>query len=767
MAEENEDKSLGFKWLKKRGFGGKKKDIQFYESFVYDGVEYTLYDCVYMYKEGYPEPYIGKLIKIWEHSDKIKKVKVQWFFYVWEILNYLGDTKALDKEIFLASGEGFGLANLNPLEAIAGKCNVVCVSKDSRNSQPSDEELKAADYIFYRTFDVQRCAILDKMDNIVGGLEIKYIFNRKEHENASSVPKLSSEGKEDTKNATGCDEALQLSSQKQPDMSNTLKTDGNDNQSMVNRNIKGVAARDVSVLLVRKESLPGVEPASEAGMCTGEVAATSIDIATNTRCKTLKTLHLSSQNPPDKSKNLQTDGKENPSLVKKNLKREAIARDVNGLLIERESVDGVKPASEAGEGTCEEAAATVDIAKTNWWKVDSNHEETKVSKVLANQVEVKERPKSARDSDNLKDRPGKKARGDNSIKDKEVKEKLPGHENGIKACVTTSSSEEKSNDEHGKNSLRTGKGVKSAKDSGDPEGRPSKKAKLDDSLKLSEDKNRNNVQKLSTNNNSNNAKDMKPTGISSEDKEKSRLALDSLGMKKGPNKEQPNEKVRKLSNGKLPKVSAIESADEDKETAYQEFEVTRRPDVDKSRWFREPPLEERLQSAYEHGALVLLQNLDPEYTSGEVEGIIWHAFKETCTAKMVQRTAISSPFSGQALIIFKNREAAERVMRKLDAGCLMLSNGRPVVGSIGPPPNLSGRQSPFFGHLVIDKIKHQMQREMKDAVSTSHCSQPNTIEYEMAMEWCALQSRSEKWWNKLYKQQREELKKLENNLKQK
>lgn len=28
-----------------------------------------------------------------------------------------------------------------------------------------------ADYIFYRTFDVGRCTILDKMDDNVGGLE--------------------------------------------------------------------------------------------------------------------------------------------------------------------------------------------------------------------------------------------------------------------------------------------------------------------------------------------------------------------------------------------------------------------------------------------------------------------------------------------------------------------------------------------------------------------------------------------------------------------
>lgn len=127
---------------------------------------------------------------------------------------------------------------------------------------------------------------------------------------------------------------------------------------------------------------------------------------------------------------------------------------------------------------------------------------------------------------------------------------------------------------------------------------------------------------------------------------------------------------------------------------------------------------------------------------------------------------------------------------------------RPLVGSIRPLlPSLAEKQSTYFGHLIIDKIKLQMQREMvsllpplslslclvslslshtrvntvhpvqrlfwslwwctwcdylflfiqKEAVSTSHCSQPNTIEYEMAMEWCLLQERSDAWWKRLYK----------------
>ena len=42
----------------------------------------------------------------------------------------------------------------------------------------------------------------------------------------------------------------------------------------------------------------------------------------------------------------------------------------------------------------------------------------------------------------------------------------------------------------------------------------------------------------------------------------------------------------------------------------------------------------------------------------------------------------------------------------------------------------------------------QLQRK---AVSTSHCSQPNTIEYEMAMDWILVQEKTVNCFNRLHK----------------
>ncbi|KAA8525308.1 hypothetical protein F0562_007163 [Nyssa sinensis] len=682
LAEAEKVENLEFKWGKKRGVGGRKKEVQFYESFNYDGVEYTLHDCVYMHKEGEPEPYIGKLIKIWENPDKTKKVKVQWFFRPSEISNWLGDEEALENEIFLASGDGVGLANVNPLEAIAGKCNVVCTSRDRRNPQPSAEELQMADYIFYRTFDVGHCTILDKMDDKVAGVDVKFIFNKEESEKVCCVPKLDSDSKEGDGHTVACNKAPHLVEKNPSEEFKPPKTEGNSNHLVVKEEA------DVKDSLVKQKSLPGGKPASGVGVDSHEVAT------------------------------------------------------VGG---EQRSASGDKTRRRCND--------------------DFDKDEVEVSK-----VEIEENLKSVKDTDGLDDRPSNKV--DSSVKlpeDKNINgdKKLAVYGNDVKPLVITA--EEKKKSASGKGgSLGLDKGEKHAKDSGALEDRPSKKARVDSSLKLSDDKNRDSFQKLSVNSDGKNVNDLVATVPSSDEKTKSRLAKDSLGLEKGPpRKWKPDEKITKVSNGKLLQASAKESPDEDNRIKGKEFEVTRRPDTDKSKWFRALPWEERMQSAHEEGKLVLLQNLDPEYTSAEVEDIIWNCFKEHCTAKMVQRTAITSPHSGQAFVIFKTREAAERVIKNLDEGCLMLSNGRPLVGSIAPPPYLPGKQSTFFGHLFIDKIKMQMQKEMKQAVSTSHCSQPNTIEYEMAMEWCLLQARSGSWWKSLYKQQGEELRKLKANLKSK
>lgn len=922
MENVDEDASLEFKWLKRRGFGGKKKEIQFYESFIYDGVKYMLYDCVYMYKEGLQEPYIGKLIKIWEVRDnKRKKVKVQWFFRQEEISKWLGDTTTLENEIFFASGEGVGLANINPLEAIAGQCNVVCVSKDHRNPQPSDAELKAADFIFYRTFDVQSCGILDKMEEKVGGLEIEYIFNRKEGENTSTLPESTSDRKEENQNTTTCGEAHQLLTKC---LTNKLKDDKEDIELSAKVDVKVesqdkdipnvLAETDGCILKADKDNsrlkdmpfskdkadkdqmkasmvpvhkveakernkpagsdklhdrplkkiMPDNKNPPKEKQVELEVAVDSerlkdmpskkskVDKSIKIPVNKLKALGTTGSNsemgktdscidkadkdnsklkdmpcskdkderkvsivpvneveakernntptgydklhdrplkkiksddkaaPKEKQVELEVAGdserlKDMPSKKSKVENSSKLPVDSNSKHEEKLSIhaknlkDSETPGTNSEMGKTDNCVVKADkdnskLKNMPCSKDKVDKDEMKESIVPVHKVEAKVRNKTPAGSDNLHDRPLKKIKSDDktTVKEKQVEVEAAGdserltnfikspvvgvskhedkstpHVNNLKALGTSGTTEEKPYGKNGKVLLGSDKGKSSTKVTEDLEGRMLNKTRTDGSFKMPDNKKNNSVQKLSINTNGSNGKDL-------------------VDMQ--PKVEQSGEGKRKLSMSKSPKVSAL-STDRDKKTMYQEFVVSPKPNADKSGWFRRLPWEERLKNAYDQGTAVLLYNVDPNYTSGEVEDIIWHALTENCEAKILQRNAVSSPHYGQALILLKTKEAAQRVLAKLDEECLMLSNGRPLVATTCPPILLR-KNSNFFGHLAIDKIRLQNQREMDEAVSTSHFSQPNTIEYDMAMEWSLLQSRSKKWWEMIHKQQGDELRKL-------
>ncbi|XP_077210536.1 bromo-adjacent homology (BAH) domain-containing protein isoform X2 [Tasmannia lanceolata] len=599
-----------FKWGQKRGVGGAKKDAQFYESFTYDGIEYFLYDCVYLYKEGEPEPFIGKLLKIWEQSNR-RRVKVLWFFRPIELLNWLREDVTLENEIFLACGEGLGLTNVNPLEVIVGKCNVICTSKDRRNRQPSDEEMKMADYIFYRTFNVANCTISDKLDNVIAGTEVSDLLNKK-GQKPLAISKFDSNGKDENdnvvENSLPLPLLLKLHSTEAPENVVKEEKSGPATNSVAKESV------GVKALLVKDKLL------FHKGVESKEIASPMIT--------------------------------QEPFRDEKTIER---AYNDSAMVEVKAGEEKVKPVK--GSGVFDSNANAPDKSRL----IDNS---SKAPKELNSSVTV---PSSREEN-----------KTDLSLRKREVD----------------------SDDEYEKETIRA------VKDSAGQDKIPSKRVKLD-------------------------------------------------------------EEKTKPGEGTLRKTEPVVALKEDAESDGQIMEVTRRPDADRSKWFRKLPWEERMQTANEQGTLVLLENLDPAYTSEEIEDIIWHGFREQCTAKMIQRTLFSSPHCGQAFVIFKTREAAEMAVRRLNGGCLMLPNGRPLVGSKGTP-RVPGKPSKFTGHLYIEKIKLQMHREeMKRAVSTSHCSQPNTIEYQMAMEWRLLQDKSELWWKELYKRQGEELKVLRRTLKDK
>ncbi|KAI4337462.1 hypothetical protein L6164_015877 [Bauhinia variegata] len=727
MAETGQEETIEFKWGKRKGIGGKKKDVQFYKSFTYDGVEYDLYDSVYLYNEGEPEPYIGKLIKIWENADKSKKVKVLWFFRPCEILNFLGTNETCDNELFLAAGAGTGLANVNPLEAICGKCNVICISKDSRNRPPSDEEVETAEFVFSRFFDVGHRRILDKIDyDEIAGTEVKFLFNKLDSEKPAEVVKLGLDKKEI--NALESNEVVAPPSGQEKKEHVVEKADDHFADVLASENA------DLELSLSKQNSFLGAKPTLGVGV--EEVLESNDGLQNLLGGKT------------EQQAKVKRSGVSKPSFIKEKPSRGQLDASTTRLEL--------RETTKSHEGN-------ISSDQTKMSKVDSKGGKHHVGADHVGQLKVERDVKSTKKNGVAESKLSKEAKlGDSSdiSNDKD-------NNNGKKRRIICDNNE----DDDDKNMKTLAPCIISSKDKcgmdvkstmnkdGMMESKLSKKAKLGNSHKISTEKDNNNEKspRLICDNNEDD-KTLAP-------RVNFKRGKDSCDVEQGPSKKLKHDKKPILADGKFSKESPTASPSAERKLDCGVTEVTRRHDVDRSKWFR-IPWEERMKNAHDQGRLVLFQNLSPSMTSKEVEDIVWHGFKESCTAKMMQATAFSSPHSGQAFVIFKTKAGAEMVIRKLDQGCLLLSNGRPLVAIIGHPC-FPEKRPIFHGHLSIEQFRSQMQREMKDAVSTSHCSQSNNIEYDMAMEWCLLQERADLAWKRLYQRHGEELRKLKAKLKSK
>ncbi|KAL6615561.1 hypothetical protein ACP70R_037831 [Stipagrostis hirtigluma subsp. patula] len=505
---DGNSETIQFSWGKRRGKGGAKMDTQFYESFTFDSVKYSLYDCVYLFKNGDPEPYIGKIVKIWE-QNQVKKVKILWFFHPDEIQKYLGGP-VMEKEIFLASGEGIGLADINPLEAIAGKCTVICISKDERNRQPSPQERAMADYIFYRFFDVSSCTLSDKLPEKIAGLEVNVLLNPKD-EQFTSIPAPEAQG--------------------------------------VNYNVdKGLAA-----------TVPCPQP-----------------------------------------------------VVKK----------------EHESL--VSSASLPHSAVKEKDENPVAAVPFNQSMVKEEHQKP-VAPMPLSQSSVKEDEKPVASTPH---------------QSTVMKENVPKH------TQNASSGE-----------------------------RPPKKLKLSREVTV---------------------QDVAPA---------------------------------------VPDKRPLEPS-------------TRQ--IDRSKWFK-IPWDDRLRTADEQGTVVLIQNLDVQFAAADIEELIREALQLNCIAKPINHPTYDDPNNGKAYAIFKNKDAADIAITKINSGLVV--GGRPLYCSKGllKVPKPAGT---LVGHLSIYNIKitQKQREEQKKAVSTSHCSQPNTIEYDLALDWMLVREKQERKFRILHQRHKDERK---------
>ncbi|CAF2101213.1 unnamed protein product [Brassica napus] len=158
--------------------------------------------------------------------------------------------------------------------------------------------------------------------------------------------------------------------------------------------------------------------------------------------------------------------------------------------------------------------------------------------------------------------------------------------------------------------------------------------------------------------------------------------------------------------------------------------------IGRSSWYKRLNFEEELKRAIETERLVLFENLEPSYTSIEVENLCRQALKERVDAKMIPASLVSNPHIGRALVIFYTKKAADNAISRLTRECLMLDDQRPLVGSRDFPKEV-GECGSFTGHQrLVDRALMSISK--RNAVSTAHCTQPNHIVHELAVEWKAL-----------------------------
>lgn len=169
-----------FTWGKAKGTSS--KDKKYYNSFFYENEEYYLFDNVIVHDEENSDGHVAKIMKLWQDiSSGTMMTSLRWFLKPHELPSYLQSQMVREnsKELFLAFGKGKGVSNENKLDCIERKCKVLCTSKDDRNIQPSEYDLKDAEYFFNKIYNVD----LKKLSNLEGIVKIlgqDVLFNKPE-----------------------------------------------------------------------------------------------------------------------------------------------------------------------------------------------------------------------------------------------------------------------------------------------------------------------------------------------------------------------------------------------------------------------------------------------------------------------------------------------------------------------------------------------------------------------------------------------------------
>lgn len=654
------------------------KTKTFYSSFISEGVEYSLFDNVEVNNgsDGDADPYIGKIVKLWEVKEGGEsKALIRWFFRPRDLGKEMeGDPR----ELYLAFGTGIGVTNENDLEVICGRCKVLCTSKDARNLQPSAKDLENADFFFSKIYNVDLQHV-SPIQRVVDKIGCEVVYNKPEW--VTGAPKK----KENAVEQCNSLQALKRKAQCMGDSPSEVK----------DKQIGTEVVNDTQQRVYQKPDL------------TKQQVTNMNKVTQNKKLKTTAT-----QSPPKKvatANRLQSSEKTSlgeviaskiltsgefvgPSVkVEKEEPKKADLLMCAPVETNLNASDLEKPLSPVKPSTTE----------TTWLKVDDDLEEQ-----IARQLDEK-----------------------GSVENVVVKEtcidiqtiRVEGQTRPLTLAMSSSDllKGEQEKTSHEKIEMNISASGSKAKE------------EFEGAVQLD--------QKI---------------GVSLERKgHEAKVDLSSSPEPKNVLKDTVVKEVR--SNVSQKPLSSTGPVFEKKLFATTEsVRITENWKI-----FKELPWEQNLQKGILSGRVLLLQNLDPCWTSADVRDMLKSVLKGVSNARIIPQGSLC-PYA-PALAIFDSKLLADSALQEIEHKCLVVgSSRRPIIAcKFKENTNVSS----FPGHLALERFKlgrNAAADEYKKAVSTSHCSQPNTIEYEMAIEWRRLQEIIETCRAELFERQGKEMEKI-------
>ncbi|CAI5465394.1 unnamed protein product, partial [Closterium sp. Yama58-4] len=146
-------------------------------------------------------------------------------------------------------------------------------------------------------------------------------------------------------------------------------------------------------------------------------------------------------------------------------------------------------------------------------------------------------------------------------------------------------------------------------------------------------------------------------------------------------------------------------------------------------------------------------NIPPCTSSQQLHEAMLELFSDVLAVRVQPATTPIPLIAIHAFAIFRTAAAAAAAVLFLSAKCVVPSHSsRPLIGRLQRPPAVTASpvdapsaslvsHGPVYFAIRNKRGPGQYSDDKKNNLTTSHCAQPNVVEYELGVEWRAVQQR--------------------------